>query len=125
MSSNQRAGRWEAPEEIEARAIMGEVTLDFTQAELPPDGEIEIDALAICGAVNIIVPDGAEVELEGTPFAGSIERTAPKKGLGERVRELVTGESSEDLPAPRPTSKRPCFYIDCRAIFGSITVTGR
>ena len=125
MSSNQRAGRWEPPEEIEVQAILGEVTLDFTQAELPPSGLIEIEALAVCGAVNIIVPDGAEVELEGTPFAGSIEQTAPKKGLGERVRELVTGKSDEAVPAPNPRSRRPYFSIEARAIGGSVTVTGR
>ena len=104
---------------------MGEVTLDFTQAELPPSGLIEIEALAVCGAVNIIVPDGAEVELEGTPFAGSIEQKARKKGLRERVRELVTGERDEDLPAPLPAQEPPYFSIECRAIFGSVTVTGR
>ncbi len=125
LSSHQRAGRWEPAEKIQVRAILGEVTLDFTRAELPPSGMIEIDALAFCGEVNIIVPDGAEVELDGTPFAGSIEQKARKRGVRERVRELVTGEHDEDLPAPPPPSEPPYFCIDCRAIFGSIKVTGR
>ena len=59
FSSHQRAGRWEAADQIEVRAVFGEVTLDLTRAELPPGGVIEIDALAFCGAVEIIVPDGA------------------------------------------------------------------
>ncbi len=124
-SSNQRAGRWEPADEIHARAICGEVSLDFTHADLPPSGMIEIDVLAFCGEVNIIVPDGAEVELEGTPFVGSIEQKARKSGVRERVRELVTGERDEDLPAPPPPPEPPYFCIDCRAIFGSIKVTGR
>ena len=125
LSSHQRAGRWQPAEEIQVRAILGEVTLDFTSAELPPSGMIEIDAVAFCGEVNIIVPDGAEVELDGTPFVGSIEQKTSKRGMSERVRELVTGEHDEDLPAPPPASEPPYFCIDCRAIFGSIKVTGR
>ncbi len=124
LSSHQRAGRWEPAEKIQVRAILGEVTLDFTRAELPPSGMIEIDALAFCGEVNIIVPDGAEVELDGTPFVGSIEQKARKRGVRERVRESVTGERDEDLPAPPPPPEPPYFCIDCRAIFGSIKVTG-
>jgi hypothetical protein len=124
-SSNQRAGRWEPADEIQVRAIAGEVTLDFTRAELPPSGMIEIDALAICGAIEIIVPDGAEVELEGTPVGGSIEQQVRKKGARERIREWVTGERDEDLPAPPPPSEPPYFRIDGRAIFGTIKVTGR
>ncbi len=125
LSAQQRTGRWAPAEEIQVRAILGEVTLDFTRAELPPSGMIEIDALAFCGEVNIIVPDGAEVELDGTSCAGSIEQKARKRGVRERVRELVTGEHDEDLPAPPPPLETPYFCIDCRAIFGSIKVTGR
>ncbi len=124
-SSNQRAGRWEPAEEIHVRAICGEVTLDFTRAELPPSGMIEIDALAFCGEVKIIVPDGAEVELEGEPVLGSIEQQARKRGARERIREWVTGERDEDLPAPPPPPEPPYFRIDARAILGSIEVMGR
>lgn len=74
MSANQRGGRWESADEIRVHAILGEVTLDFRQADLPPSGVIEIEATAIGGEVRIIVPDGAEVELAGEPFIGSIEQ---------------------------------------------------
>ena len=121
-SSNQRAGRWEPADEIQVRAICGEVTLDFTLAELPPSGMIEIDAQAIFGEVKIIVPDGAEIELEGTPFCGSIEQHVSKKGVGERIRKWVTGERDQDLPAPSPPPEPPYFRVDGRAIFGSIKV---
>jgi hypothetical protein len=124
-SSNQRAGRWEPADEIHARAVCGEVTLDFTRAELPPSGMIEIHAWAICGEVKIIVPDGAEIELEGEPVLGSIEQQVRRKGARERIREWVTGERDEDLPAPPPAPEPPYFRIDCHAILGSIKVTGR
>jgi hypothetical protein len=117
LSSNQRAGRWEPAEEIEVRAIMGEVTLDFTLAELPRCEVIDIDAFAFCGAIHIIVPDDAEVEIEGTPIVGSIEQTARGGGPRDAARELISGERGEDLAAP------PCFRIDCQAIFSSIKVS--
>ncbi len=125
LSSQERAGRWEPADEIQVLAICGEVTLDFTRADLPPSGVIEIDARAICGEVKIIVPDGAEIELDGTPFCGSIEQQVSKKGMRERIREWVTGEREEDLPAPPPPPEPPYFHIDGRAIFGSIKVMGR
>jgi predicted membrane protein len=122
FSSNQRAGRWEPADEIQARAICGEVTLDFTRAELPPRGMIEIEAWAICGEVRIIVPDGAEIELEGEPVLGSIEQVR-RRGAREAIREWVAGERDENRPATR---EPPYFRIDARAILGSIkVVTGR
>ena len=125
LSSHQQGGRWEPADEIQVLAICGEVTLDFTRAELPPRGMIEIDARAICGYIEIIVPDGAEIELEGEPFVGSIEQHMRKKGVLERIRERVTGERDEDLPAPPPPPEPPYFRIDGHAIFGGIKVMGR
>ncbi len=125
-SSNQRAGRWEPADEIHARAICGEVTLDFTHADLPPSGMIEIHAWAICGEVKIIVPDGSEIELEGEPVLGSIEQEVHKRGARERIRKGVTAEGEEDLPAPPPPPEPPFFRIDGHAILGAIkVVTGR
>jgi hypothetical protein len=87
---------------------------------------IGIDARAICGAVEIILPDGAEVELEGEPFLGSIEhQQVRKKGVGEAIREWVTGERDQDVPTPSPSPEPPYFRIDGRAILGSIKVTSR
>jgi hypothetical protein len=85
---------------------------------------VEIDALAFCGEVHVIVPEGAEIELEGTPVLGSIESIdqVQTEGTRERIPESVTGERDEDLP-PHPDP--PYFRIDGRAIMGSIKVTCR
>jgi hypothetical protein len=126
FSSNQRGGRWEPADEIQVLAVCGEVTLDFTRAELPPGGMIGIDARAICGAVEIILPDGAEVELEAEPFLGSVEHQhVRRKGVGDAIRDWVTGERDDDRPAPPTSAEPPYFRIDGRAILGSIKVTGR
>jgi hypothetical protein len=129
LSSHERAGRWEAADEIEVRAVGGEVTLDFTHADLPPSGVVEIDVWAIGGHVRIIVPDGAEIELEGTPILGSIEQKVRRKGLGaglrDGLRELVTGEQDRDLPTPPASAEPPLFRIDAHAVCGVVEVSGR
>lgn len=123
-SSHERAGRWEAADEIQVRAIAGDVTLDFTRADLPPSGMVEIDAWAIAGHIRIIVPDGAEIELNGTPVLGSIEQKLRGPGSGEHSRQLVAGLGDRDLAASPPRSEPPYFRIDAHAIVGVIEVTG-
>lgn len=125
LSSQQRAGLWEPADKIEVRTYFGQVVLDFTRAVLPPSGVIEINALAFCGEVRIIVPDGAEIEIEAKPVLGSIEQHERKTGVGERIRQWITGERDEDLPAPPPPAEPHYFHIDGRAIMGAIKVMGR
>ncbi len=123
MSSHQRGGRWEPADEIQVRAIAGEVVLDFTQAELPPSGVIEIDARAICGEIKIIVPADADIQVDGKPILGSIEHEAADAGALESVRGSASAEGDADLPAP---PEPPYFHIYARAILGAIkVVTGR
>jgi hypothetical protein len=129
LSSHQRSGRWEPADEIRANAILGEVKLDFTRAELPPSGVVDIEAWAIFGEITIIVPDGAEVDLDGTPILGSIEQRVQKKGAGDRIRELVLGRQEDELDDDRsagPPDDEPAYFrIDGHAIFGTIKVLGR
>ena len=124
FGSIHREGRWNPADEIQVRAICGAVKLDFTRAELPPSGIVDLDVRAIAGGVEITVPDGAEVELEATPVLGSIEQTLRNRGVGERLRAAVTGAGAAADTNPAP-SERPVFRIYGFAIFGSIKVTGR
>jgi hypothetical protein len=125
LSSRELAGRWEPSDQIEVRAVLGEITLDFTRATLPASGVVEIDAFVFCGEVKIVLPDGADVEVEGTPVLGSIEQKVRKKGPGERIRDWATGEGGADRAAPLDGEEPPFFRIDGRAIMGKIRVTGR
>lgn len=112
MSAVEREGRWEAADEIYVRAICGAVKLDFTQAELPVTGMVDLDVRTVCGSVEIIVPDGADVVLDGTPILGSVERKLPKK-------------SRAPSPPADPDDDPPSFHIVGQAIMGSIEVIGR
>jgi predicted membrane protein len=123
MSSQQRAGNWEVAEEIEVRAIAGDVSLDFRSAELPPSGLVSIDAFTLCGNIEIIVPDGADVEINGTPILGSIEQQVRKPRARDAIREWVTEDDGQ--PATHAPNGTSYFRVDCRAILGVIKVTGR
>jgi hypothetical protein len=115
MSGSRRTGRWRPQPHTKAVAIMGGCELDLRQAEI--DGpEIVITAVAFMGGIDIIVPEGIEVDMSGVPFMGGkdlkVRDVAPtpgaprvrvrafpimggitvrNKGLKEKVRGLVEG----------------------------------
>jgi class 3 adenylate cyclase len=69
MGGSQRRGRWRIRERTNAIAIMGGCHLDMRNAEV--EGSIvNINAFAIMGGIDIIVPEGIEVELGGIAIMG-------------------------------------------------------
>jgi class 3 adenylate cyclase len=72
MGGSQRKGRWHLREKTNAVAVMGGCLLDLRNAEVEgPD--VLINAVAIMGGIDIIVPEGIEVELGGIAIMGSKE----------------------------------------------------
>jgi class 3 adenylate cyclase len=72
MNGTQQKGRWRPGEETGAVAIMGGVVLDLRKAEI--DGPtVTINAVAIMGGIDIIVPEGIAVELSGLNIMGAKE----------------------------------------------------
>jgi hypothetical protein len=70
-------------------AVLGSVTLDLRQAVLPgPD--VEIEARAILGSVTVIVPAGVEVDVSGTGILSSedlqVDGTPPAGAPLIRIR---------------------------------------
>ncbi len=72
MSGHSTKGRWRISGRTNAVAVMGGCDMDLRRAEI--DGpEVEITAVAFWGGVNIIVPEGFDVELQGFSFMGGRE----------------------------------------------------
>lgn len=70
MGGSHRRGRWRVAGGTTALAVMGECQLDLRAAEF--DGKtITIRAVALMGSVEIVVPEGIEVDLTGVPIMGS------------------------------------------------------
>ena len=92
MDDQKREGVWHAPAEIVARAGMGTVKLDFTEAVLETD-EVHVDAIANAGSVVLLVPDGWRVDVDGVSSGmGSVRNKARPPRAGQPTL-VVTGRA--------------------------------
>ncbi|MDX6248224.1 MAG: hypothetical protein QOF10_1584 [Kribbellaceae bacterium] len=105
MSETKRTGGWLAPQRQEVNAVLGDVTLDYTEAQLPYD-EIYIDVKSILADVKIRVPQNAIVHLDSNPILGSVSEQ----------------ESTFGGPGEPPTSPPKIFHIRGTAILGDIKI---
>ena len=104
MSEQKRLGAWLPPQRQEVNAVLGDVTLDYTEAQLPYD-EIFIEVKSILADVKIRVPQNAIVHLDSNPILGSIaEQSATFGGVD---------------PEPGPPK---VFHIHGTAILGEIKI---
>lgn len=74
MSGATRRGRWVVPARFSVFAFWGGVQLDLRQASLTAR-ETVIRADAVMAGVEIIVPEDAEVHVEGVGFMGAFDET--------------------------------------------------
>ena len=71
-------------------------------------------------SIKIVVPEGAEVAIEGVPLLGSFEHKTPKWRKARKVvREWVAGQPPEEDYDP------PFFRITGFALLGSVEVDTR
>ena len=94
MSSTNREGDWILPRSFRVVSFMGNVELDLTNVRLGA-GESHIEVRCIFGNVEITVPPGIRIEVEGQPFIGIFEvtRSAPSTTAPEAPLLRVTGTS--------------------------------
>ena len=78
MSGVVRKGRWIAPTHINCVALMGGIELDFTTAQLS-GMETVVNATAIMGGVDVLVPPGLTVKVEGIGIMGAFEDNANQR----------------------------------------------
>jgi hypothetical protein len=77
MSGSSRRGRWVVPGRLSVFAFWGGVTLDLREASLTAR-ETVIRADAVMSGIEIIVPEGVAVQVEGVGFMGAFDETPPK-----------------------------------------------
>jgi hypothetical protein len=84
-------------------AIFGGATLDLREAHV--DHEASVDALALFGGVDVLVPKGWRVELGGTPILGGCEdKTGGNGGL---------------------SADAPLLKVNATGIFGGVDVKNK
>ncbi|HEX5724540.1 MAG TPA: DUF1707 domain-containing protein [Longimicrobiaceae bacterium] len=74
MGGASRVGTWTPPEHLFVLAVMGGAELDFRQARFGP-GVTEISVFTLMGGVEIVVPPGVHVEMNGLAIMGAFEQT--------------------------------------------------
>ena len=103
MAGAGRKGRWRCGSRVVAVAVMGGCQIDFRGAEIDAD-EVHVVAVAFWGGIDIIVPEGIEVGLDGVPVMG--------------------GKSAQVKNVPRlPGSPR--ILVHAYPIMGGVTVRSR
>jgi uncharacterized protein DUF1707/cell wall-active antibiotic response 4TMS protein YvqF len=104
LSDQKRIGNWLAPQRQEVHAVLGDVTLDYTEAQVPYN-EVYIDVKSILADVKIRVPRNAIVHLDSNPILGSVsEQDSPLGSVDE------------------PQSTPKIFHIRGTAILGEIKI---
>jgi predicted membrane protein len=83
-------------------AIFGGATLDLREAHI--DEEATVDALALFGGVDVLVPQGWRVALGGTPILGGCE---------------------DKTEAVELASDAPVLNVNATAIFGGVGVKNK
>jgi hypothetical protein len=100
MSSVERKGFWRVDEETLAVSVMGTCKLDLRGAAISAP-VTTIDAYAVMGTVDVIVPFGVEVELEGI---------------------AVMGTKEAKLKGPPPAPGAPLVRINAFSLMGTVIV---
>jgi hypothetical protein len=73
MGGASRVGAWTPPQHLFVVAVMGGAERDFRKARFGP-GVTEVTILALMGGVEIVVPPGVQVELNGIAVMGAFEQ---------------------------------------------------
>lgn len=125
MSGSSRKGRWRPARRTRVVSFMGGCELDLRRAEI--DGpEVVITAVAFMGGIDIVVPEGIEVDLSGFPIMGGKDlrladvppipgaprirvRAVPIMG-GVTVRSKATRPRGADSALPASPGDRPALH---------------
>ena len=65
-----RRGSWPSRERLSPVAVLGDIDLDFRKAGVPA-GQVVINAVAPFGNIDVLVPDGVQVDVGGFTLFGS------------------------------------------------------
>jgi len=75
MGGASRRGSWLVPRHLKVYAIMGGAEIDLREASFGA-GVTEIEAYAIMGGIDILVPPGVRVEMMGVGIMGGFDASA-------------------------------------------------
>jgi hypothetical protein len=86
----ERSGDWVVPKKFSAVAVLGGGEIDLRQARFA-EPSVTIDAVAILGGIEIIVPEDATVHVTGIGILGGFEHGASGEGKQGGPQIYITG----------------------------------
>jgi hypothetical protein len=90
MSGFQRKGAWVVPEELTAVTFWGGGQLDLREARFAAP-QVTIRAFAVMGGMEILVPEDAEVHVNGIGIMGGFDHRASGVGAPGAPKIIITG----------------------------------
>jgi hypothetical protein len=90
MGGFERKARWAVGRRFTGIAIMGGGEIDLREAEFT-DGEATINTFAMMGGISVIVPEDAEVVVNGVGIMGGFDQRAAGPGRPGAPRITVNG----------------------------------
>jgi hypothetical protein len=79
MSNFERRGRWNVPKKLTTFTFWGTGVVDLRYADFTST-DVEIHAISIMGAQNILLPPEINVEIHGHGVMGGFDHTVPGQG---------------------------------------------
>lgn len=92
LGGGQRRGGWTPPDEMTVVAFWGGGKLDLREARFAGP-QVKIRAFTVMGGVDVIVPENAEVHVNGVGIMGGFDSRAAGAGAPGAPRIVVTGFS--------------------------------
>lgn len=112
LGETKRTGHWAPARRTKVVATLGSVEIDLRDAALGP-GEFDFNVKAILGSVEIIAPEGLQVECGGSAILGSVDPGRPTPAASGDDRAVVRlncmavlGEVEVDFRLPGETKRQ-------------------
>ena len=92
LNDVKRNGAWIVPAESSFRSWLGHVQLDLRQATIS-EPEIRIYAWTMFGTVDVLVPEGVDVDVQATSKLGQLKQDTRPPTVPGAPRVVLTGGS--------------------------------
>jgi hypothetical protein len=87
----KRSGTWVVPAAGVYRSWLGDVSLDLRQARLAGADEIHIHARTLLGDIELLVPEGVEVDVRARATLGDVKLQTEAPAVAGATRIVLTG----------------------------------
>ena len=113
MGDSRRRGPWRVGERHPVLAVMGSVTLDLREADLP--AEVTLVVTAVMGSVVVVVDHDTVLDVQGLGVLGTFGEQAGRRRAGDGDLDLVRRGGDQD-------SQAPVVRVRGLALMGSVVV---